>query len=101
MRPAPTGLPVAVARGADARRARVLFDGLPRREREVAELVAAGLSNQEIAARLFIEPAAVRRTVSRILARMRMRDRVQIVIAWYRSGLWSGALRADRRADRP
>ena len=87
----------AVARGADARRARRLFDGLPRREREVAELVATGLSNQEIAARLFIETASVRRTVSRVLARLHMRDRVQIVIAWYRAGLWADGLRPDAR----
>lgn len=66
---------------------RSLFDGLSKREREVAELVAAGLSNQEIAERLFIETTSVRRTVSRILARMHMRDRVQIAIAWYQSGL--------------
>lgn len=66
---------------------RDLFDGLSKREREVAELVAAGLSNQEIADRLFIERTSVRRTVSRILARMHMRDRVQIAIAWYQSGL--------------
>ena len=66
---------------------RSLFDGLSKREYEVAELVAAGLSNQEIAEHLFIETASVRRTVSRILARMRMRDRVQIAIAWYQSGL--------------
>lgn len=66
---------------------RGLFDSLSKREREVAALVAEGLSNREIAERLFIETASARRTVSRILARMHMRDRVQIAIAWYQSGM--------------
>ena len=66
---------------------RGLFNSLSKREHEVAELVATGLSNQEISERMFIETASVRRTVSRVLAKMHMRDRVQIVIAWYQAGL--------------
>lgn len=63
------------------------FDQLSRREREVAELVAQGMTNQEIADRLVLEPASVRRTVSRVLSRMHMRDRIEVVIAWHHSGL--------------
>lgn len=60
------------------------FSSLSPRELEVASLVAEGLSNAEIAERLTIEVASVRRTVSRVLAKLGMRDRVQVAVAWWR-----------------
>lgn len=50
------------------------------REREVAGLVAQGMTNAEIGERLFIQPESVKKTVTRILARLQLRDRVQLVI---------------------
>ena len=62
------------------------FGALTPRELDVARLIAEGMSNEEIAERLVLQPASVRRNVSRILAKLHLRDRVQIAVAWYRSG---------------
>ena len=53
---------------------------LTSREREVAGLVAQGMTNAEIGERLFIQPESVKKTVTRILAKLQLRDRVQLVI---------------------
>lgn len=50
------------------------------REREVAELVSQGLTNAEIAQRLVLAPDSVKKNVTRILAKLDLRDRVQLVI---------------------
>ncbi|HKH52432.1 MAG TPA: response regulator transcription factor [Mycobacterium sp.] len=60
---------------------------LTSREREVMALVAQGLTNSEIGERLFMSPATARTHVSRILAKLGARDRTQLVVMAYESGL--------------
>jgi DNA-binding NarL/FixJ family response regulator len=61
--------------------------GLTAREREVLTLVGGGLTNQEIAAALTISPLTSKTHVSRLLTKLGARDRAQLVIAAYESGL--------------
>jgi len=60
---------------------------LTEREREVLALVAGGMSNDEIAAHLVISPATSRTHVSRIITKLHARDRAQLVVLAYESGL--------------
>jgi DNA-binding NarL/FixJ family response regulator len=69
---------------------------LTEREREVMKLVAAGLSNDEIAERLVVSPATAKTHVSRIMGKLGARDRTQLVVMAYESGLVTPA-RPSRR----
>ena len=70
------------------------LDVLTEREREVVTHVAAGLSNDEIAARLVISPTTAKTHVSRAMTKLAARDRAQLVVYAYETGLvtpgWTG-----------
>ena len=63
------------------------LDILTGREREVMALVAEGLSNDEIAARLVMSPATARTHVSRAMTKLGARDRTQLAVFAYETGL--------------
>jgi len=67
----------------DAERLAALTD----REREVLRLVGQGLTNDEIAERLYLSPLTAKTHVSRIMAKLHARDRVHLVVVAYESGL--------------
>ncbi|MGW0560615.1 response regulator [Streptomyces sp. NPDC003016] len=88
-----------VARPPDRRTAPGL-ETLTRREREVAALVAHGLTNEEIAAHMVISPFTAKTHVSRAMVKLGARDRAQLVVFVYESGLVTprGVAGADGRA---
>ncbi|WP_198169399.1 response regulator transcription factor [Herbidospora daliensis] len=63
------------------------FPQLTAREREVLELIAAGLSNRQIAERLFLAPKTVRNNVSNVFAKLRVADRAQAIVQAREAGL--------------
>jgi DNA-binding NarL/FixJ family response regulator len=70
------------------------LDRITEREREVLQLVGEGLNNAEIAERLVITPLTAKTHVSRIMTKLMVRDRAQLVVLAYESGLvrpgWAG-----------
>jgi len=63
------------------------LDAITQREREVMTLVADGLTNDEIAHKLYMSPATVRTHVSRAMTKLGVRDRAQLVVLAYETGL--------------
>ncbi|WP_028924835.1 response regulator [Pseudonocardia acaciae] len=63
------------------------LDDLTEREREITTLVATGLTNNEIAKRLFISPFTVKTHVNRAMVKLGARDRAQLVVAAFHTGL--------------
>lgn len=64
-----------------------LLDALTPRELEVTQAISQGLSNAEIAHQLFLSEATVKTHVRRILTKLQLRDRVQVVVYAYETGL--------------
>jgi DNA-binding NarL/FixJ family response regulator len=83
------------------------FEDLTDRETEVVVLIASGLSNSEIAEQLFVAESTVKSHINKILAKLDVRDRVQLVIKTYESGLIqpdagdAEAVTRSFRAERP
>jgi DNA-binding NarL/FixJ family response regulator len=63
------------------------LDAITQREREAMALVADGLTNDEIAQKLYMSPATVRTHVSRAMTKLGVRDRAQLVVLACKTGL--------------
>ena len=63
------------------------LDDLSTREREVLRLIALGLSNAQIGQELFISETTVKTHVTHILSKLGLRDRVQVVVLAYQTGI--------------
>ena len=86
-RPAPVHRPAAPEPQPAARVPAVSLDAITGREREVLALIATGLSNSEIAARLSISEATAKTHVGHLLTKLSARDRVHLVILAFQAGL--------------
>ncbi len=82
----------------DPRQRPAQLDELTEREHEILRLVAAGLSNDEIARRLVISPLTAKTHVSRILGKLACRDRAQLVTLAYETGLVTPGARHETEA---
>ena len=80
-------VPGPAAGGGDRRRPGPDLARLTEREREVLALVAEGLSNEGIAVRLYLSPLTTKTHVSHIMTKLGARDRAQLVVIAYESGL--------------
>jgi DNA-binding NarL/FixJ family response regulator len=69
------------------------LDGVTDRERQVLSLIAKGMSNSEVAAHLRLSMATVKTHIGRLLAKLQARDRAQLVIVAYETGLVSASRR--------
>jgi len=77
----------AFAGGSATPRSPERLEVLTGREREVLELVGRGLSNDEIAERLYLSPLTAKTHVSRMIGKLGVRDRAQLVVIAYETGL--------------
>jgi DNA-binding NarL/FixJ family response regulator len=75
---------------ATGRRPGVVFPELTTREHEVLDLIAAGLSNGEIATRLYLAPKTVRNNVSNVFAKLQVADRAEAIVRARDAGLGRG-----------
>ncbi|MFD8596542.1 response regulator [Kitasatospora sp. NPDC059646] len=87
--PPAVGPPVAEPPARGVRPA--LPDGLTQREAEVLALIASGLSNAEIAERLFVSPATVKTHINNLFAKTAVRDRAQAVAYAFKHGISDGS----------
>ena len=88
--PAPEFVPASAPAPGSLQRP-ALPDGLTQREAEVLALIAAGLSNAEIAERLFVTPATVKTHINNLFAKTAVRDRAQAVAYAFKHGISDGS----------
>ncbi|MBW3091423.1 response regulator transcription factor [Bifidobacterium sp. 82T10] len=79
-----SGIASAVGRRQDHAADRAALEALPERDRDIAALVAEGLDNRDIAAKLFLSEGTVRNRISGILDKMGLTNRTQLAILWIR-----------------